>query len=98
MCGEEVLLVHEDYDGTYNQVYKRNPTVGGMVVTGQPGIGMHLLVASTSLTTATQAALLNLGKTCFLYHLLLHLLNWKQPVTFQVYTGFFLFNGNGAML
>lgn len=40
---EEVLLVRKDYDVTYHYImsYKKNPRTGGMVVTGQPGIGMH---------------------------------------------------------
>ena len=48
--GEDILLVHKEYTVAYRklQSYKENhlPGVkrtGGVVVTGQPGIGMHMV-------------------------------------------------------
>jgi hypothetical protein len=40
LYGETVLLVREEYDVCYNALKDSNS--GGVVVTGQPGIGMHL--------------------------------------------------------
>jgi hypothetical protein len=39
------LLVRKEYEATYREIsrYKENPMSGGVVITGQPGIGVHLL-------------------------------------------------------
>ena len=42
---ESILLIREEYKTLYNDLwsYKNLPRVGGVVVSGQPGIGMHIL-------------------------------------------------------
>lgn len=68
---------------------------GGVVVVGRPGIGMHPFADCGLLCSQSPP---NLGKTCFLYYLLLRLLNQKQPVAFQVKERFFLFQSSGVLL
>jgi hypothetical protein len=43
---ESILLVREEYKTLYNDIwsYKNIPRVGGVVVSGQRGIGMHILL------------------------------------------------------
>ncbi|KAH9035027.1 hypothetical protein EDB85DRAFT_951016 [Lactarius pseudohatsudake] len=75
---EDVLLIREEYTVAYPTLrsYKKNPGSGGVVVTGQPGI----------------------GKTCFLYYLLLRLLSARETVAFQVNKNFILFQDSGVRI
>ncbi|KAH9030527.1 hypothetical protein EDB85DRAFT_1429344 [Lactarius pseudohatsudake] len=75
---EAVLLVRNEYKVAYPTLrsYKTNPRSGGVVVTGQPGI----------------------GKTCFLYYLLLRLLNARDTVAFQLNENFILFQDSGVRI
>ena len=43
---EDILLVREEYKTLYDDIwsYRNLPRVGGVVVSGQPGIGMHILL------------------------------------------------------
>ncbi|KAF8342458.1 hypothetical protein F5887DRAFT_974351 [Amanita rubescens] len=74
---EDVLLIRKEYD-TALDTFKRWSLVrksGGVVVTGQPGI----------------------GKTIFLFYVLLHRLSAGLPTAFQVFDDrFFLFTETGA--
>ncbi|KAF8272909.1 hypothetical protein EI94DRAFT_104998 [Lactarius quietus] len=73
----KVLLVREEYEISYKNLcdLKKCPG-GGVVVTGQSGI----------------------GKTCFLYYLLLQLLCEKKTVAFQFNQHFFLFEETGVQM
>jgi hypothetical protein len=46
LYGPVILLVREEYKTLYNNIwsYKKFPERGGVVVSGQPGIGMHILL------------------------------------------------------
>ncbi|KAH8981944.1 hypothetical protein EDB86DRAFT_3129307 [Lactarius hatsudake] len=75
---EVTLLAREEYKVAYPTLrsYKESPRSGGVVVTGQPGI----------------------GKTCFLYYLLLCLLSARESVAFQVNGNFVLFQDSGVRI
>ncbi len=98
---EVVLLVREEYEVAYNylRLCEGNPDSrgGGMVVTGQPGIGLHL--PPTTVSFANNRYLIsNPGKTCFLYYLLFRLLGVRKTVALQVRDNFVLFQGTGVHL
>ncbi|KAH9048862.1 hypothetical protein EDB84DRAFT_1574436 [Lactarius hengduanensis] len=78
LYSQPVLLVRNEYKVAYPTLrsYKTNPRSGGVVVTGQPGI----------------------GKTCFLYYLLLRLLSARETVAFQVNDNFILFQDSGVRI
>ncbi len=96
-----VLLVREEYKVAYPTLrwYKENPnsTSGGVVVTGQPGIGMHLSPTAVSFANHRHPTP-NPGKTCFLYYLLFRLLSAKETVAFQVNEDIILFQGSGVRM
>ena len=86
--GENVLLVREEYKDVYNALWRyKAPRRGGVVVAGQPGIGKH----AQSLVVSFANAAPDLGKTCFLYYVLLRLLCEQQPVALQVDKRYILF-------
>ena len=61
-----VLLVRKEFEISYEELekYKAGPyESGGVVVTGQPGIGLHLSPTTDSFTNNHYFH--NLGKTCF---------------------------------
>ena len=103
---ESVLLVREEYEVTYKYLQsweeEEDPCRRGasMVVTGHPGIGMHISLAAVSLLTIvlSRTPNLNLGKSCFLYYLLFRLLSMKKSVAFQVDDKFLLFHDTGVRL
>ncbi|KAI9461300.1 hypothetical protein BJY52DRAFT_1117251 [Lactarius psammicola] len=73
------LLVRPEYDvalGMLNEDHNtaQKRSCGGVVVTGQPGI----------------------GKSCFLYYLLLHKLSEMTPVALQLSSYFVVFRDNGV--
>jgi hypothetical protein len=97
---EDVLLVRGEYEVTYRDLWSYNegaPARGGVVVTGQPGIGMHLSLTVVSFADDNHPTP-NLGKTCFLYYLLLRLLSVGQPVALQVADIIVLFQRTGVQL
>jgi hypothetical protein len=97
---ESVLLVREEYEVAFTHLQSCEEIKGqsrrrGMVVTGQPGIGMHLSQAvSDSLIIATHYP----GKTCFLYYLLFRLLSMRKNVAFQLNDQFLLFQDTGVQI
>ena len=42
-CDTETILIREEYEFTFKELEKHRPNIGGVVVTGQPGIGTSLL-------------------------------------------------------
>ncbi|KAH8990815.1 hypothetical protein EDB92DRAFT_1816611 [Lactarius akahatsu] len=80
LYNESALLIRKEYKVIHDDLrsYERDPTRrgGGVVVTGQPGI----------------------GKSCFLYYLLLRLLGTRTPVAFQVERKFVLFQETGVQM
>ncbi|KAH9048878.1 hypothetical protein EDB84DRAFT_1556546 [Lactarius hengduanensis] len=80
LYNESALLIRKEYKVIHDDLrsYERDPTRrgGGVVVTGQPGI----------------------GKSCFLYYLLLRLLCTRTPVAFQVERKFVLFQETGVQM
>lgn len=86
LYGEDILLVREEYKDVYNALwrYKKAPRRGGVVIAGQPGIGKHTYCKHVSLVVSFANAAPDLGKTCFLYYVLLRLLCEQQPVALQV--------------
>jgi hypothetical protein len=95
-----VLLVRDEYELVYKDLckYKDDKSIkrGGVVVTGQPGIGMLLSPTLVSITIANLT--LNPGKTCFLYYLLFRLLSEKKSVAFQVDKIFVFFEDTGVSI
>ena len=87
---EVALLVRKEYETAFDdfkESFEKSSDIrgGGVVVTGQPGIGMHL-------------SLTNSGKTCFLHYLLFRLLSKKMTVAFQVQKRCFLFEDTGVRI
>lgn len=64
----------------------------GVIVTGQPGIGRFLLIIDDLLITLNT----DLGKTCFLFYLLLLLLNQEAPVALQLHFSILVFHDCGV--
>ncbi|KAN0136591.1 hypothetical protein V8E53_005638 [Lactarius tabidus] len=94
----KILLVREEFEITYKELkdYNKPPNEsGGVVVTGQPGIGTHCL-SSTANSFTNNHHSHDLGKTCFLYYLLLQLLCEMKTVAFQVNNHFVLFQEAGV--
>jgi hypothetical protein len=100
-----VLVVRKEYEVIYDTlssyggdrwIRPLTPT-GGVVIAGQPGIGKHLSRSVFSFVHKCYPTL-NLGKTHFLYYLLLRLLNKRQPVAFQMNKKFILFQQAGVVL
>jgi len=92
----KALLIRPEYEAMYNELLSSNREchgVGGVVVTGQPGIGMCLSPA-VSFLNVNQVQ----GKTCFLYYLLFRLLNSEKTVALQVNDRFVLFEDTGVLL
>ena len=92
-----VLLVRKEFEISYEELekYKAGPyESGGVVVTGQPGIGLHLSPTTDSFTNNHYFH--NLGKTCFLYYLLLRLLCEEKTVAFQLNNHFVIFQKTGV--
>jgi hypothetical protein len=78
------LLVRPEYKNAlesfdYDAAIERQ--CGGVVVTGQPGVGKLLLIIGARPINLTSDS----GKTCFLYYLLLHLLSQEIPVALQLH-------------
>jgi hypothetical protein len=98
---KEALLVRDEYEVVYEDLcsYKDKARLrgGGVVVTGQPGIGMLLLPTLASITHNLHPTP-NPGKTCFLYYLLFRLLSKKKTVAFQLDDVFVLFQDTGVSL
>jgi hypothetical protein len=98
---EVVLLVRDEYKLAYNDLCSYNKRLkgrrGGVVVTGQPGIGMHFSLTVVSFANNHHPTP-NVGKTCFLYYILLRLLSEKQPVAIQLGNTFILFQPTGVLL
>ena len=95
----KVLLVRKGFQVAYKNLedYKAissSSSIGGVVVTGQPGIGEYLLPTADSITDNCYSH--NLGKTCFIHYLLLRLLCEKKTVAFQVNNHFLLFQDTGV--
>ena len=88
----EVLLVREVYHVLYQDIRSYEKSGSGVALTGQPGIGKCFL--PHNITTQ----LLNPGKTCFLYYLLLRLLQEQRTVAFQVRDKFILFQPTGVQI
>ncbi|KAH9169343.1 hypothetical protein EDB89DRAFT_1478125 [Lactarius sanguifluus] len=80
LYNESALLIRKEYKVVHDdlRLYERDLSRrgGGVVVTGQPGI----------------------GKSCFLYYLLLRLLGTRTPVAFQVERKFVLFQETGVQM
>jgi hypothetical protein len=94
-----VLLARKEYEVAYHDLcsYKKNrdtPNTGGVIVTGQSGIGMHLSPSAVSFANNCHPT----GKTCFIYYLLFRLLCDKQLVAFQVEDVFVFFQDRGVRL
>ncbi len=90
------LLIRPEYEAMYNELLSSNSEshgVGGVVVTGQPGIGM-CLSPTVSFLNVNQVQ----GKTCFLYYLLFRLLNLEKTVALQVEDLVVLFEDTGVLL
>jgi hypothetical protein len=104
---EDVLLVREEYTVAYSalQLYKKEDASqllhtkrsGGVVVTGQPGIGMNLMWTMVFFADNCHPTP-NPGKTCFLYYLLFFLLSERKTVAFQVNKHFILFRDTGVRM
>jgi hypothetical protein len=94
----KILLVREEFEIAYKELkdYNKPPNEsGGVVVTGQPGIGTHCLSPTANSFTNNHHSH-DLGKTCFFYYLLLQLLCEKKTVAFQVNNHFVLFQEAGV--
>lgn len=89
---EEVLLVREEYLIALGALGIKSGTGGGMVITGQPGIGMEFLWATVIWLTSLYIA----GKTFFLYYTLLYCLSSGKPTAFQCGHMFLLFDQSGV--
>lgn len=93
VCGE-YKVVYEDLKPYGNDLEHR---WGGVVVIGQPGIGMCL--SPTAVTFANNCyPNSNPAKSGFLYYVLFCLLNEKKTVAFQVGGRFVLFQDTGVQL
>ena len=89
-------LVCTEYEAIYNKLLVENVScdgVGGVVVTGQPGIGMCLSPAVSFLNVNPVPR-----ESCFLFYLLFCLLNSRKVVAFQVDERFLLFEDTGILL
>lgn len=88
------LLVRPEYNTAlesfdYCSAIERQSS--GVIVTGQPGIGRLLLIIDVLITLNT-----DLGKTCFLFYLLLHLLSQETTVALQLHFSILVFHDHGV--
>jgi hypothetical protein len=97
----KALLVRKDYEIAYGDLENYSATStrsGGVVVTGQPGIGAVCTSRRPRTPSLIITALHNIGKTCFLYYVLLRLLCEEKTVAFQANNHFLLFQNTGVQI
>jgi hypothetical protein len=96
--GEKVLLQSHEYISAFDHLTSMslNETTGGVIVTGQPGIGANTsLLMFTLLITSIE---LNQGKSCFLFYVLLRRLCECRPTALDLENVFLLFDNTGVEL
>ena len=86
-----VLLVREEYHYTLDTLEGRQKNSGGIVITGHPGIGTICCRKIILLTYSW-----HLGKSVFIYYMLLHLLGKGQPVALQCVKKVLIFREDGV--
>jgi hypothetical protein len=94
---EKGLLVRAEYTAAFDELCpkaEKNGICRGVVVIGQPGIGiLSLLFIDNAINCLLNA---NPGKTCFLYYLLLRLLSRRTPVALELPHCFLIFHDDGV--
>jgi hypothetical protein len=92
------LLVRPEYDAalkmeTFDYEKAKNQNCGGVIVTGQPGIGaLSLLFIENRFLNA------NTGKSCFLYYVLFRRLCEKKPVALELSDHYLVFQDDGVYI
>ena len=96
--GEKALLIRQEYTAALHQLTSMslNDTSGGVIVTGQPGIGADsLLIAITLLISALDSTKAN---PVFFFYVLLCRLCECKPTALDLESTFLLFDNTGVQL
>jgi hypothetical protein len=93
---ENALLIREEYITAINMLEGPFQPFNAVVITGQPGIGV--LCSSFLSFPHYHLNMINTGKSCFLYYVLLHRLCSGKCTAFQVPGSFIVFEESGARM
>ena len=96
---DDILVIRQEYRDLYGvleTVAKTDARVGGFAVTGHPGIGSYECWFQSKVVLIPIPCL---GKTTFLYYVLLHRLELKLPTAIQLSKHkYFIFDEHGAVV
>ena len=91
---EKALLIREEYVTALNMLEGPFQHFNGIIITGNPGIGE----SSFTIRIIFYLKVINLGKSCFLYYVLLFRLCSRKPTAFQLPSSFIVFQESGITI